>query len=70
MHTDPNDPLPTPQLTNDNSLTGNEYLGIMKTSSKGTTPSPSLSAWAMIVSAYRMPDLLVAGRHVDMCGSP
>ena len=22
MHTDPNDPLPTPQLTNDNSLTG------------------------------------------------
>jgi hypothetical protein len=51
-------------------LTGNEYLGIMKTSSKGTTPSPSLSAWAMIVSAYRMPDLLVAERHVDMCGSP
>ena len=22
LHTDPNDPLPTPQLTNDNSLTG------------------------------------------------
>jgi hypothetical protein len=22
MHTDPNEPLPTPQLTNDNSLTG------------------------------------------------
>ena len=24
MHTDPNDPLPTPQLTNDNSLTGSQ----------------------------------------------